>query len=133
MRLLLAPALLLSTALHAQDTINPVVMLGPVTMNEATIWSMRYSIPDIAIQYRIANDSMDKWSNKWSWPLEEQSLRNVKLDGLIPGTTYEYRLVHPEDRSEHVLSDVYHFTTQPLWQWRTDRRNSPWPWAAATT
>ncbi|QQR86412.1 MAG: alkaline phosphatase D family protein [Flavobacteriales bacterium] len=120
MRLLLAPALLLSTALHAQDTINPVVMLGPVTMNEATIWSMRYSIPDIAIQYRIANDSMDKWSNKWSWPLEEQSLRNVKLDGLIPGTTYEYRLVHPEDRSEHVLSDVYHFTTQPLWQWRTD-------------
>lgn len=120
MRQFLAPLLFFSSALQAQETLNPVLMLGPVTMTEATIWSMGYSIPDIAIQYRAINDSTGKWSNKWSWPSEEQALRIVKVDGLSPGTTYEYRLVHPEGRSEQVMSALRHFTTQPLWQWRTD-------------
>lgn len=120
MRPFIAPVLILSLALQAQDTINPLVMLGPVTMTEATIWSMGYAIPDVAIQYRTATDSTGRWSSKWTWPLEELALRNVKMDGLSPGTTYEYRLVHPDGGSEHVLSAVHQFTTQPLWQWRAD-------------
>lgn len=123
MRLLLAPALLLSAALQAQDDIFPVVMLGPVTMTEATIWTQGTTPGDMGVQYRPALDTSFGWQqmNVLLDPFAQgRSVGLIRLTSLTPGTTYEFTFTSAGLLAPKQIGRSYNFTTQPLWQWRSD-------------
>ena len=98
-------------------------MLGPVTMTEATVWASGSAATEIELQYRLSNDNAAPWSSEHtlrSWAWDQRAVRTFTVSGLKPGTHYDYRLVVDYASKEAVVHQVHHFTTQPLWQWRTD-------------
>lgn len=121
---LLFPFLLCATfSIVAQSQQAPVVMLGPVTMTEATIWTHGGSPGDMAVQYRPVLDTAGDW-RQLNVPLDftptERTISTVRISSLEPGTTYEYRITSNGLLAPKEISRSFRFTTQQLWQWRTD-------------
>lgn len=95
-------------------------MLGYVTHREVAIWAQLSSDDaSLAIRYWPVDDPDTSWitdpviPGDGSWGAVE-----LALIWLEPGTTYGYELIVD---GEPVADDrALEFTTQQLWQWRTD-------------
>lgn len=94
-------------------------MLGYVEMREALIWVQTKHFATVQVEYW----EKDKPEQKWQTDLV-QTYKNSAFTAkciasqLQPGTTYEYRV---EINGDSVrLPYPTTFSTQPLWQWRTD-------------
>jgi alkaline phosphatase D len=112
-RLLLIPALCLITLhpLFAQLVSGP--MPCAIHQRDVKIW---FQLEDNAapnLLYWTDDNPGTKLSAKVSPDKDFGNTAIVHLSGLHPGTTYRYTL----DRNPKT---IWSFTTQPLWQWRTD-------------
>ncbi len=107
----------LSFAQHPLIQSGP--MLGYVDMAEACVWIQTKSKAKLALKYWTEGNEKTATTTP-TFETEEQYAFTAKLiaKGLKQGTTYQYEvLINGKPfKSPHRSS----FSTQPLWQWRTD-------------
>lgn len=78
----------------------------PLTLNDE-------NLEDAALQYRAQGSS--NWSSVAIATTRGSSTVNVKLTGLTPGTTYEYRVTVGGDNGEYdFVSDILTFATEGI-------------------
>lgn len=107
--------LLLLIGMQSSADIVSGPMLGYVTQREVAVWVQVSGNAAVEIEY---------------WPAAEPSIRErvtatpgeygvakVLLSNLAPGTRYDYALSLDGAAMDFAANT---FTTQPLWQWRTD-------------
>ncbi|MBK7555653.1 MAG: fibronectin type III domain-containing protein [Flavobacteriales bacterium] len=103
--------------------VQPVAMLGPVTMTEATIWVQCKTDCQAFVAFSDTSDG-NATPHTVEHATASDSEANVmvfRLSGLQPGHTYQYNVVTKDVVPASTLQPrPYEFTTQPLWQWRTD-------------
>lgn len=108
-----------NTALAQKGLLRAGPMLGYVEMQEANLWLQTTEEASIEIRYWIKGDK-----NGTSQIVTDRTdiadsfSKHIKLTDLEYGTTYEYELYL--DGKLVSLSYPTEFTTQNLWQWRTD-------------
>ncbi len=119
-RLVLLSLLFAGTA-FAQE--KPIVMLGPVTMTEATIWVQCATDCNAFVAYSDTSgaNSVPHFAKRSTAAANEAHVMVFHLTDLEPGHTYRYNVFTNDivPTSTHQPRP-YEFTTQPLWQWRTD-------------
>lgn len=112
---------LLTRSLFAQDV--PVMMLGPVTMTDATIWVQCTSDCNAYVAYSDSSDvnGVPHFAKLSTTAGNDAHVMVFHLTDLEPGHTYRYNVFSNDvvPTSTHQPRP-YQFTTQPLWQWRTD-------------
>ena len=88
-------------------------------MREATIWAQCHAPCRAQLNY-WAQDRADSilFSPLLSGDPKDAHIVEFELSGLIPGTTYHYRI--DVDGVAVPFEPALTFRTQPLWQWRTD-------------
>lgn len=110
----------------AQDALHAGPMLGPVTHRGATIWVQTARAADVALRY-AATATADGAAVPRARPVttapvtagpESDHIATFALTGLEPGWTYAYSVLVDGAEVERPYPTT--FTTQPLWQWRTD-------------
>jgi alkaline phosphatase D len=97
-------------------------MIGYVDMREATIWIGSDQEQNVLVKVgnRGSRAPQRIFSGKTS--KEDGFSCKIAIDGLEPATTYQYTVtVDAPDVAAN--SDYYEFTTQTLWQYRTDPPN----------
>lgn len=113
--LLMAPVL----ALAQNGLVKSGPMVGATEMMETTIWLQTTQPADVAINY-WKKGQKDQFLLGANYRAKEKNSNtvHVTLSNLEPGTTYQYRVFV---NGESVDFDYpLEFTTQKLWQWRTD-------------
>jgi len=114
--------LVFGCAQNSPDTSNLLQsgpMLGAVEMKEATIWLQTKNPVPVVIEYWPENDTTGlRYQRKGVTLEEDYNTSKITLDGLEPGTTYKYRII--VNNRKPKLDYPTSFTTQELWQWRTD-------------
>lgn len=120
---LISPLLLslffgLATLVSAQTIANGP-MLGYCEMNEVAIWIQTDTTALCAIAYWPSEGEKDpeRWSDAKRTYESEAYTAVFILRDLEPGTTYNYGVIVGEVMIEF---DGMQFTTQTLWQYRTD-------------
>jgi alkaline phosphatase D len=72
----------------------------------------------VQLEYWKAAEPAVKWSTEQQTSKAASAhAMDVVLGGLEPGTTYAYRII---GSAEPTDPGPFHFTTQPLWKYRTD-------------
>ncbi len=99
-------------------------MLGYVDMREACIWVHSATPEKVVVKIHKKNEPKLVTTYTKETAGEYSATAHVVLSNLEPGTTYEY-VIGPERQiaTESIKGGVYTFTTQPLWQYRTDPPN----------
>jgi hypothetical protein len=94
-------------------------MLGYVEMREALIWVQAKTFATVQVEYWEKAKPDLKWRSDLVQTYKHSGFTaKCTLGPLEPGTDYEYRV---ELNGEAVsLPYPTAFSTQPLWQWRTD-------------
>lgn len=114
--------LFLTVTTHAQvqDTLLQAgPMLGYVEMQEANLWLQTTAAAAIEIQYWVkGEENTSNTSYAGHTDAAESFSKHIKLTDLEYGTTYEYDLYLNGEKV--AFSYPTEFTTQELWQWRTD-------------
>ena len=128
MRLRALPLLLvlLAASVAAQESpIQSGPMLGPVTHREAIVWVQTTHQAEVQLRYYVeetAEGVTPRAAPMLTPPLpagaKDDYVASFTLTGLEPGWTYGYQVL--VDGEEVALDRPLRFTTQPLWQWRTD-------------
>ncbi|MEO8066155.1 MAG: alkaline phosphatase D family protein [Flavobacteriales bacterium] len=112
---------LLALAGSAQE--NPIVMLGPVTMTDATVWVQCASDCNAYVAYSDSSDVKDvpHFVRTSTAAPNEAHVSIFHLTDLMPGHAYRYNVFSDSVGPTSTFQPrPYRFTTQPLWQWRTD-------------
>lgn len=92
-------------------------MLGYNTMREVGIWLQMEEQGYAAIRYWPQADKSDmKMSEIFYVERYKANTATVSIGPLEPGVIYEYSVIVNDQETDKV----YEFTTQSLWQWRTD-------------
>lgn len=100
-------------------------MLGYVDMREARIWLGNHDYAQATIYYRESgNDSAQEAWVPITLNENNQYTTTAVLSSLKPGTAYNYWVEASDGTGAAVLvGDTGHFSTQPLWQFRTEPPN----------
>lgn len=94
-------------------------MLGYNDMREVMIWVQTKESADICVEYWPVNsDSQLSRSNWVKTEKETAYVAHLRCASLEPGTEYGYAININGRTMAH--NEDHRFTTQPLWQWRTD-------------
>lgn len=119
MRLIVFLLLILPGSILAQSkaTLSSEPMLGFVEMTEANIWVQTTEPTYVFINVK-ADTADAPWFNTGNVRTfsDKYNIAHIKIDGLKHGTRYVYEVV--VDGENH--GKTYLFSTQVLWQWRTD-------------
>ncbi len=119
--------LLVVSGAHAQsDVVSAGPMLGPITHREATVWVQTVEAAEVQLRYAVTATPSESGAPRALWIETEPILVNTandhiatfRLTNLVPGWTYAYHVL--VDGEEYHKPYPFSFTTQPLWQWRTD-------------
>lgn len=102
------------TVINSQIASGP--MLGYNTMREVAIWVQLENEGSISIQYRKKGKSDFRKSEEYITDDQKANTQTIPIAFLEPGTLYEYQIIV----NDHVLDELREFTTQSLWQYRTD-------------
>ena len=100
-------------------------MLGPLTHRTATVWVQTARPAEVALRYAVVavpGEGQPRARPITTAPASTGPANDhvalFTLTGLEPGWTYSYTVL--VDGEEVVPAYPTQFTTQPLWQWRTD-------------
>ncbi len=115
--LFLTTLLLVSQIIEAKRLVAGP-LLGHVALRGANIWVQSPDAGDVSISYWIEGQTKQKTTIQAKVNSELGNIHTFKLTDLEPGTTYQYAF-DINGRKEKV-DTPYQFTTQTLWQWRTD-------------
>ena len=108
-----------TTALAQKEELQAGPMLGYVEMQEANIWLQTKDQADIEIRYWVKEEEKAAVHSYTGQTVGAESFsKHIKLTDLEYGTTYEYDLYLNGEKV--AFSYPTEFTTQNLWQWRTD-------------
>lgn len=109
--------LLISTSVEAKD-LSAGPMLGHVALRGANIWVQSPEAGQVSIDYwpEMQNTAVSKVSAQVNTHLG--NIHTFKLTNLEPETTYHYQIKINGEPTSNV--SPYKFTTQTLWQWRSD-------------
>ena len=119
--------LVLATAAAAQDNgpLHAGPMLGPVTHRDAVVWVQTDAAAEVQIRYYVEStaEGLTPRAAPMTTPpvptgAKTDHIALFRLAGLEPGWTYGYQVL--VDGEEVILPYPTRFTTQALWQWRTD-------------
>ena len=119
-RLVLLTFLLTGSA-FAQEP--PVVMLGPVTMTDATIWVQCTTDCNAYVAYSDSADvsGVPHFAKRSTAPANDAHVLTFHLPDLEPGHTYRYNVfTNDVVPTSTYMPRPYSFSTQTLWQWRTE-------------
>ncbi len=96
-------------------------MLGHVALRGANIWVQSPEAGNVSITYwraELTKTQNNRNKLKAEVNTELGNIHTFQLTNLEPGTTYHYTIqVNGKKEKNHT---PYQFTTQTLWQWRTD-------------
>jgi alkaline phosphatase D len=110
---------LLALQLQAQnDRLRSGPMLGYADMTEALIWVQATGPAEVWAEYREGEADPQRRTEAVRTRPDRGFTAKLIATGLQPGRTYTYRIL-----VEGVVQDLPYpaqFSTQPLWQWRTD-------------
>ena len=109
----------LTFQIAAQVKIQSGPMLGYSTLNEVGIWLQLTDSASVSIEYWEADKEFIKKKLRPSFlEMDETHIAKFAVSELIPGTDYKYEISVNGDiqSTDSVLS----FSTQVLWQFRTD-------------
>lgn len=116
-KLILITALLFSSVINAKKlTAGP--LLGHVSLKGAKIWVQSPETGKVSINYWVKGQAKGKKSVSAQVDEAYGNIHTFMLADLEPGTDYVYS-IDINGRLEKPKNN-YHFTTQTLWQWRTD-------------
>lgn len=108
-----------NAGLAQKELLHSGPMLGYVEMQEANLWIQTKEETDFEIRYWPKGENgVEKQSFKARTNAAESFSKHIKLTDLKYGTTYQYELYLGGKKVD--LSYPTEFTTQNLWQWRTD-------------
>ncbi len=93
-------------------------MLGHVALRGANIWLQSPETGQVTIEYWPSNQTDNITSETAGVNQAYGNIHTFKLKGLEPATTYQYRF--KINGTKEITDQQYQFTTQTLWQWRTD-------------
>jgi len=115
--LLLAAMAHPSFSQHANLESGP--MVGYVEMQETLIWLQTKSPADVVIEYWEDVPSATKYRSDTHQTTKDTYLvSKIIVSDLKPSTTYRYVVIIDGTPASFTYPTT--FTTQPLWQWRTD-------------
>ncbi|MGJ8662967.1 MAG: alkaline phosphatase D family protein [Marinicella sp.] len=115
--LILITSLLISTAIDAKK-LSAGPMLGHVALRAANIWVQSPEKGEVTLNYWLKGQVKSKKSITATVNENYGNTHTFRLANLEPGTEYSYNL-KINGRTEKPKEN-YQFTTQTLWQWRTD-------------
>lgn len=117
MRLVVALVLFLLSATSFAARLVAGPMAGPPEHRGVTLWVQADAKARARIEYwPLAQPERRRRSDAQTLEAATQFTGHLALQGLEPGTRYAYRLL----LDGKAASEVYQFSTQQLWQWRTD-------------
>ncbi len=108
--------LLLQDSLATKMSAGP--LLGHVALRGANIWIQSPEKGEVSITYWPTEHPTEKLSLSANVDTAYGNTHTFKLNGLEPGTQYDY--FFQINNQEAKIESIYSFTTQTLWQWRTD-------------
>lgn len=111
--------LLLPSIAIAQIAAGP--MLGYIEMTEALVWVQTEESATTEISWWPAENAQEKQSMTINTSDDDARIAKFVLHGLQPGTEYAYELI--VDNEPVQFDYPLEFTTQFLWQYRTDPPN----------
>ncbi len=92
-------------------------MLGHVTLRAANIWVQSEEKGSVNLSYWETEKPNQGATLKAQLNHELGNIHTFKLSDLFPGTQYQYKIHFTKSSKK---SKTFSFTTQTLWQWRTD-------------
>ena len=119
--LALAPLLAVcaSATAAAQSPLRAGPMLGYNTMREVAVWVQTLGAAEVGLRYWPAADPGDvRHSASAKTGPRDAYCATLVADSLSEGTRYGYQVV--VDGDTLATGERLHFTTQPLWAFRTD-------------
>jgi alkaline phosphatase D len=116
-KILLIAFLLFNYAIEAKK-LAAGPMLGHVALRGANIWVQSPEQGQVSISYWPAEQTKEKTVIDAKVNTELGNIHTFKLTDLEPGTTYQYAI--EINGKKEKAKTPYQFTTQTLWQWRTD-------------
>ncbi len=102
----------------SSDVLLAGPMLGHTALRSADVWIQSRTAGEATLEYWRDDASEHKAALSGALNAEYGQVHTFKLANLEPGTAYSYR-IRVNGQAE-AGQPVYHFTTQSLWQWRTD-------------
>jgi alkaline phosphatase D len=113
------PLMPLTEPATGNESLQNGPMIGYVEMREALIWLQTKSFASVQVEYWEKGKPEQKWRTDVVQTYKNSAFTAKCIaENLEPGVTYEYRL---EINNDSVLLNYpTFFSTQPLWQWRTD-------------
>ncbi|MDX1419495.1 MAG: alkaline phosphatase D family protein [Rubricoccaceae bacterium] len=122
---LLLALLALPAAAQENGPLHAGPMLGPVTPRDAVVWVQTDAPAEVQLRYYVeetADGTTPRVRPLTTAPIQTtpdgDHVALFRVADLEPGWTYGYQVL--VDGEEVVLPYPTAFTTQPLWQWRTD-------------
>jgi alkaline phosphatase D len=93
-------------------------MVGYSEMTEVMLWVQTTREADVLFRYWVSESTSKRSSSIVRTDKDDAYVARIRISDLVPGSRYAYELVVDGDVIErpYTLS----FTTQSLWQWRTD-------------
>ncbi|VAW43791.1 hypothetical protein MNBD_GAMMA02-107, partial [hydrothermal vent metagenome] len=116
-KILLAIILLFNFAVEAKQ-LAAGPMLGHVALRGVNIWVQSPEQGAVSIVYWPAAHNKQTTERQAKVNTELGNIHTFKLTGLEPGTAYHYAI--EINGNKEKVDAPYQFTTQTLWQWRTD-------------
>jgi len=110
--------LFISFNLHAVEDLKNGPMLGAGKMKGVSIWLQTKVSATVYLKYRKLGTSKYSSSEKITTEKKTAFVAQFDLSLLEPNTTYEYEIYQNRKKLKHDFPLT--FTTQKLWQWRTD-------------
>lgn len=95
-------------------------MIGHTSMTEVTIWVQLQSEKTATLWYGPQGADTILHTAGIEPDLDDLLIVKFVLTDLQPGTTYTYSLQQGDKSSPGYQSKSYTFSTQELWQWRTE-------------
>ncbi len=93
-------------------------MLGYSEMTEVMVWLQTHRDATVTVRYWPLSEPADLEEFSVRTTPDQARVARILIDGLTPGTTYAYQLFI--DSEQVHLPYELSFSTQSLWQWRTD-------------
>ncbi|MFN0036773.1 MAG: alkaline phosphatase D family protein, partial [Saprospiraceae bacterium] len=113
------PIVPVTAPLSGNEALQNGPMLGYVEMKEALIWVQTKTFAAVQVEYWEAGKPEKKWRTDLAQTYKNSAFTAKCIaDQAEPGRTYEYRVEINGDSVRLPYSTT--FSTQSLWQWRTD-------------